>query len=118
MVTGRTYGEVAELLSGWDGLKGWTHTTVQELLHHFGFAYSILYSTCQFTNERREVWPVPPFADAHIVCVDSLIGAHYVVWLRDGSVLDPAREGTSKLSDYGRAHHIIGVYPNQISTKG
>jgi ABC-type bacteriocin/lantibiotic exporter with double-glycine peptidase domain len=114
MVTGQPYQEVAALLSKWDGSKGTTHTTIQELLHHYGFAHSILYSTCQFTNERREVWPGLPFADAgHIVSVDSPIGAHYVVWLRNGVVLDPARDGYWKLSDYGRAHHIIGVYPVQ-----
>lgn len=109
-VAQRPYKEVAALLPGWDGSSGKTHNVIGELLHHFEFAYSILYQTCQFTNEAREVWPVPPFADSHIVCVDSPIGAHYVVWLRSGAVLDPARDGVKALSDYGRIHHIIGVY--------
>lgn len=59
---------------------------------------------------RREVWPPEPFAPVHTVNVKVSKDApvyHYVVWLADGTVLDPLTEAPpAKLADYP---HVGGI---------
>jgi hypothetical protein len=58
-------------------------------------------------------WPPNPFADRHLVqctvAVDSPVD-HFVVWLRDGRVLDPLNQHhPDSLAEYYRVNYVIGV---------
>ena len=55
---------------------------------------------------------VEPFADAHLCSVQMVNGSHFVVLLRDGTLLDPARDGVHSLDDSwysGGVHYTMGI---------
>jgi hypothetical protein len=113
MVTGRSYADVRALIEAWwnDRPHGLTHYVLFEMLSHLGYATVNLWETNQLQYRPREPWPPAPFADAHIVLIPFPSGAHYVVWLRDGAVLDPAKDGAFTLADYIPPRQVIGVFP-------
>lgn len=59
-------------------------------------------------DNRRVPWPPAPWADLHLVQA----GTHFVVLLRDGTVLDPAR-GEASLTAYDDVQSIAAVVPTE-----
>lgn len=121
MVSGLSYGEVRRLLGSsvarrlLGGGYGLTYYTLFDLLSHLGFACLNLWRTNQLNERPRDPWPPEPMADAHICSVSLPTGGHFVVWLRDGTVLDPARSGSFALNDYPHPpEQIIGIIPLPI----
>lgn len=76
--------------------QGITYVSVDAVLAELGFAVARLWKPahwCEKVKQEfrpRSEWPPQPFADAHLVQVTLPAGAHFVVWLRDGTWLDPA----------------------------
>lgn len=67
---------------------GITYVELDAVLAKLGLATARLWAGPK--DNRHTPWPPAPFADTHIeqrICSN---GAHFVVVLRDGSVLDPA----------------------------
>lgn len=63
-------------------------------------------------NPTRKPWPCLPWADAHLVQVMVPSGGHFVVLLRDGSVLDPARGPEPvRLEAYADVQFVAAVVP-------
>jgi hypothetical protein len=62
-------------------------------------------------ENRRKPWPVPPWAAAHLVQVVLPGGGHFVVLLRNGTVLDPATEAHRTLASYAEVSFIAAVAP-------
>jgi len=61
---------------------------------------------------ERRPWPPEPFADKHLCTVEVVEGApctHYVVMLRDGTVLDPLSDEPRRLADYRTILSVIGI---------
>ena len=73
-----------------------------------GFAHATKYN--HLCNEKREVWPVEPWADVHICSVDNEVMSHSIVLLRGGSVLDPLTPYVKVLRDYLKVNSITAVY--------
>jgi hypothetical protein len=114
MVTGKSYEEVARASTrdfDNDGvqLEDWL-----EYLFENGFTFHRLYRVThlQGVNKERSVWPPEPFAPIHLCSVVSPIAAHAVVMLANGDVLDPAKPGTHRLTDYKATHFVLGLYLN------
>lgn len=112
-----TYQEARTQLGKWDGgLLGWEHLT--NLLKHYGFRHKVDFGYDRKTNKRPENWP-RPFAPFHVLCIETRAGGHYVVWLPDGTVLDPARSQVQNLDDCYRLadpaplviFEAIGIWP-------
>lgn len=82
--------------------EGITDVELDVVLAECGFATARLYSG---GKKRRAVWPPEPWADAHIATVILVNGGHYVVLLRDGTVLDPMADDPRTL----RHPHYISV---------
>lgn len=109
MLTGQTYAEVKAGFEQRDFTKdGVICLDMENYLAEHGYAVAVKYPHYSPRRKNRDVWPPEPFTDAHFVHVD---GKHYVVMLRDGTVLDPAagRETPRHLSDYSRVDHMVGV---------
>lgn len=117
MLAGVTYQEVKSHLPGWDGsLLGWENFT--SLLKAYDFQHKVDFGYDRETNKRPDNWP-EPFAPAHVLCIETRAGGHFVVWLPDGTVLDPARPHVKSLDDCRRyadpaplvIFEAIGVFP-------
>jgi hypothetical protein len=111
MVLGKTYDEVqrcSRVDFRKDGccIEIWFDYLFQE-----GFVYHRMYRCVQLQGGiPREVWPPPPFAPVHICLVSTALGGHAVVMLENGDVLDPAKEGRFKLSDYAVTYVVYGFW--------
>lgn len=89
--------------------QGITDVELDVVLAEEGYATARLYSG---TKDRpRTPWPPRPWADAHIACVLLANGGHFVVLLRDGTVLDPAHDEPTTLADprFTSVQHVAGV---------
>lgn len=88
---------------------GITHFGIEHYLSEHGFAYARMFTTRR-PDEPREPWPPAPIAAAHICAFQMTTGTHYVVWLRDGRVLDPA-VGETTMGDprFSSLLYVIGV---------
>lgn len=111
-LTGRTYADVREQIDRepWHGHNGdWTadgvsHITVDRLLIAHGYYLQRVYD-----NMVRE-WPPVPWAQIHFAQVVQPSGRnHFVVMLRDGTVLDPMREGEYRLDDWTKVNNVVGL---------
>lgn len=112
MVADKTYADVKALVGrGWTGQNdGLTYYELFDLLSQLGFAVRGLRHTMEARNRPERLWPPDPFSDVHIVLVDGFESGHFVVWCRDGRVLDPARPGVYGLQDYEHVAQVLGVY--------
>lgn len=90
--------------------EGITNTEIDIVLAECGYAVSRLY--CGTKDNRRDPWPPEPFADLHIAQVAMSNGGHFVVLLRDGTVLDP-QHGVTRIDDprYGAVQNVAAVVP-------
>lgn len=112
MLTGQTYATVkAELGFTFDqpGQGVAVHDCDQYLAEH-GYAvarkYPFLY------GHKRAVWPVEPFSALHlcqVIVAEASPGAHMVVMLADGAVLDPLTPLPQRLTAYHRVHNVAAV---------
>lgn len=90
--------------------NGITHFEIEHYLADHGFASARMFATIR-PDERRDPWPPTPIVDAYICAMQVTCGTHYVVWLRDGRVLDPAT-GETTFADpryIGPPIYVIGV---------
>ncbi len=105
MVTGVSYGQVREEFApGWED-NGFTTFELDTFLAEHGYATSRKYKCITHQRRDRETWPPEAWGDVHIACV----GTHFVVWLRDGTVLDPATPDARRLSDYSTVGSVAVV---------
>ena len=108
----KPYAEAAMLLSD-DPTQfqtsGVGFYAVELKLADHGFAVAKKYAWTQPGNKLRDKWPCEPFADIHWCEVITEQGAHAVLMLRDGQVIDPAREKRARLSDYQKVNMIAGL---------
>jgi hypothetical protein len=117
MVTGRTYANV----KSWEGFvgkdvrgehSGLTYHDVMQYLTDHGYATALrfrYFPGCSDTGHHtRSPWPTAPYAPAHILSVNA--GRHYVVWLPDGTVLDPQSSEPRGLGEYGDVTYMLGVF--------
>jgi hypothetical protein len=112
MVLGKTYDEVQRCC--WQDfsqtgvcLEDWFDYLFQE-----GFVWHRMYRCVQLIglNHPRDVWPPAPFAPIHLCSVVAPKGAHAVVMLANGDVLDPAAPGIFKLTDYMNVSAVYGLW--------
>lgn len=62
-------------------------------------------------ESRGLPWPPPPSAFADLVMVVLPAGAHFIVRLPDGRVLDPARPGVWTLDDFADVMEVCAIVP-------
>lgn len=111
MLTNRTYAGAVATIKTHDRWHegGVTHFTIDQYLAEDGFAVARRFT--HVDGVARDIWPVEPFAEAHYCTVSSAMGTHFVVLLRDGTVLDPADPRPRRLTDYERVWNIAAVTP-------
>lgn len=97
MVTGKFYGEVKREFAPFE--KGLTWWETDSYLVDHGYAVARKFKHAAHRKESRE-WPPEPFGDVHICQVFTPAGGHFVVVLRDGTVLDPATSVQLHVSAY------------------
>lgn len=117
MATGKTYDEVYDWFKNPDHRKnGITYHEVVSFLGEHGYAVNWKWPSTQHEeqNKPREKWPAEPWADVHIVEVQNEVMYHYVVMLKDGTVLDPNTPDKKSLSDYKRVTQMIAVYKIEL----
>lgn len=112
MLVGKTYDEVLPWFSRFnldapDG--GITWMTLNDYLTQHGYAVAQRFRYDSATNEPHPKWPPSPFGDVHYCQVQTAIGAHFIVVLRDGTVLDPAVAGIRHLADYEHINSMAAV---------
>lgn len=108
MLTEQTYRQVQAAFAGHDrGIIDWA---VQAYLADNGYAVAWKYPNRIYNNQMRADWPPALWADVHIAQVQMPAGSHFIVVLRDGSVLDPATDAPRRWSDYGAVNSIGAVY--------
>lgn len=116
MLLGITYAESVALFEGhvdFD-IKGCGSFVLESILAERGVALCQRYRTYQPGNQKRALWPCEPFGDVHlceVICLPNSPGAHAVVMLADGSVLDPMFEEPRRLSDYHAVNYVAAVVP-------
>lgn len=114
MVTGRSYAEVRShwIFRGVDWTVGITHHAAEQYLALTGFAAGLVYrflpGVVDGKQPRLDPWPPAPFAPAHIIAING--GRHDVVWLPDGTVLDPMVDAPRRLEDCGDVSFVLGVW--------
>jgi hypothetical protein len=106
MIIGTPYQAAAGMIR----MQGDCYSTIarQDVLYEYGWA------KCSIGRKRidgscRDPYPPEPFAPLHLVSVKVSPASpvyHSVIWLRDGTVLDPLTPEPKRLSDY---HHIGGI---------
>lgn len=133
MVTGRSYREVRDWfrVRAWQNARrdgrtlddvvreavepqdfarfGIDHWEIERYLAEHGYACALRWKDVRL-GEARTSWPPTPIAEASICCVQTVAGGHFVVWLRDGRVLNPAG-GETTLDDpvFCGLLYVIGV---------
>ncbi len=117
MLIGCDYDEAAQILTDGDMSlveeKGFGYFAVESQLVERGYAVARKYHVTQPGSKPRDPWPCAPFADVHwceVLYAKEGRGAHAIVMLRDGSVLDPMHDEPRKLSDYYAINFVAGVY--------
>jgi hypothetical protein len=116
MITGMSYAGIArwfaERMSGHDfATSGISYYPMDDFLVEHG--YAVARRNAGFCNKLREHgWPPAPWADMHLCQVSNPGGAHYVVMLGDGTVLEPMSEAPTKLDAWGaeKVHQVAAVY--------
>ncbi len=119
MISGIPYDDIiAEIGGDFSENRGITHCFMDDWLFNHGFSVSRIYKYYQRSDEShenlvRDPWPPKPWADIHLVQLQLVGGAHFVLWLNDGRVLDPNRDDSPTLSDkcYVEINQIAGIHP-------
>jgi hypothetical protein len=118
IVTGHDYDTISAYLPSGDyNEHGLYLRGVDDYLVDHGFAIARKFRYRGFfvdgRSSPRESWPPEPWADVHLCEVEVYEKApcyHFVVLLRNGTVLDPLTTTTKKLSDYYAVHNVAAVY--------
>lgn len=104
ILVGRTYTDVVSRFPNHNfELAGYL---IEAMLHEFGYEVTDKNTKRHFDGEggvARIPWPPKPWADVHFALVLVKKGAncyHWVIWLRDGTIIDPMLDGDRKFSDY------------------
>jgi hypothetical protein len=92
---------VGIMFDGWSFLRDHGYA----IQHRWRAPYTIAYD-----SPPHEPWPCEPWAEVSIATVLTCAGAHAVVLLRDGKVLDPLTPEPRRLSDYSKVESIVAVY--------
>lgn len=108
MVTDQTYKQVEAEVTYND--HGITDMAVQAYLADKGYASAWKHKWTIYTNQPRLEWPPKLWANVHIAMTYSRAGAHFIVVLRDGSVLDPATPQARRFEEYPDVAGIGAVY--------
>lgn len=83
-----------------DDSEGFPTYTLETILCENGYAIARKFKVrTGFRNEERPVWPPEPFSDIHWCQVQTIQGAHAVIMLKDGTVIDPACDKRTSLLD-------------------
>ena len=115
MITGLPYARIVDMAPDFCGEKcGVEDKHLDQLLAELGYFVRRLERVKWFSGSIRRKWPVPPFAERHLVSVFQTrrdIYDHYVVMAEDGTVYDPADPALkpSQLSRYAKVNWIAGV---------
>jgi hypothetical protein len=113
MLTGDSYAEVKAEIEGQDfhghngdwSTRGLTHISIDRHLASRGF-----YEQRAYEAWGLSAWPPDPWAPIHYAQVVQPSGnAHFIVMDAAGSVLDPLREGTFKLTDWQKVNNVVGL---------
>lgn len=114
MLTGKTYDQVLEdCAPAWDENVGLYSNIVDGYLWDHGYALKKIFEPNNWKKEKRHPWPVKPFTDIHLVFLrvyEQSPCDHFIVMLKDGTLLDPKLDGQRSLNDYYRVYSITGVY--------
>jgi hypothetical protein len=115
MVLGCTYEEAAAKLASdpsiFDTQGNGYHVMESQLVQH-GFAISRKWRVYQPGNQQRDSWPCEPFAALHwCEVIAGPRGAHAVIMLGDGTVLDPMSDEPKTLADYSEVNFVAAVIP-------
>jgi hypothetical protein len=115
MILGCSYAEAARKLatdpSIFDTQGSGYHVMESQLVQH-GFAVSRKWRVFQPGNQPRDPWPCAPFAELHwCEVIAGPRGAHAVVMLGDGTVLDPMSDEPKRLGDYSEVNFVAAVVP-------
>jgi hypothetical protein len=95
---------------------GITHHDIEDYLGDHGFRFARKYRWLPGRDPKtlkqpeRKLWPPQPFAPVHIIGIND--GRHDVVWLPDGTVLDPNHEEPRHITQVGNVAFVIGVWPD------
>lgn len=86
------------------------HVTDSILIEH-GYALGRKYKTTRPGNTLREIWPVEPWGKVHWCEVMTQAGAHAIIMLEDGTVLDPHTPDRTRLDhpDYLSVNFVAAV---------
>jgi len=110
MLTGQTYPAVRAEFTKRHIERGLIEFDINAYLAEHGYAVAVKYPHYAPQQKPRDVWPPAPFADVHYCAVHTVAATnHYVVWLADGGVLDPATAEARRLTDYREMLHVAGV---------
>jgi len=113
MVIGKTYQDVRSWFKNEKFDRGISTWELDMYLCEHGYAVARKYPLTQnvVTNQPRDVWPVEPWADVHIWQVRTLSNtSHFIVLLRDGTVLDPFDGNRKSFGDYQMIENITAIY--------
>ncbi len=116
MIAGLSYDEIkAHFNKSYDFDKeGVTFFAADALLHKLGFASARIWQHDQLNKEERSYWPPSPWADVHLceAVVDPKKGAHAIIMLKDGKVLDPNFGELPSLRNphYVRVYSVAAIY--------
>jgi hypothetical protein len=112
MLTGIAYDDVCAAFPESDfNADGVYQPQFDAFLADHGYAVARKYPFRKH-NIPVDPWPPEPFADVHywlVTVAGSSPCHHFIVWLRDGRVLDPILGDGRKLSDYHRLLNVSGV---------
>ncbi len=114
MILKTTYDEADTLFSIFNG-EGILVAQMDELLACYGYAIARISKKTYLRGYKevpRDNWPVTPFAPIHLCLVRVSKRAkidHFIIMLKDGTILDPDNKDKKSLSDYHDVHHIAGI---------
>lgn len=119
MVLGVDYETAVQLVPSYAaGRDGLTERELDEVLAEQGLAVARKWATYHTGRHgkrpapARVPWPPAIFGEVHIACVtgrDSSATDHFVVVLRDGTVLDPADRRNCRLVDYDAVDWVAAL---------
>lgn len=116
MITGQSYETVCEHFGIDFETQGLYLPNLDEYLVEMGYSicrkYFYVGVLTDSLRKHRDVWPVEPFGDVELCEVkvsESAPMMHFVVRLRDGTILDPLIESTRTLSDYHQVLNIAAI---------
>jgi hypothetical protein len=116
MVTGRSYRDVRDYFGDrFERSAGLDYHDAMQYLADSGYATALKFRHAPRYayvdtpgRQPRQPWPPAPFAAAHLIAING--GRHCVVWLRDGTVLDPASDATQRIENVGDVSYVLGVF--------